>query len=114
MPELKEFHDYKPIGFLTEETLAWLSDPNGIGPATFVPNRNGGQVGIYSGEDFYQLHLAAQRLKAEIVEYTLGERAHLLRCKSIVKDLLAWYDDGQRTMKQLDRIHDVAADLVPR
>ena len=40
------------------------------------------------------------------------ERDYLKRHRAIVKDLLAWYDNGQRNMHELDRIRDMAADLV--
>jgi len=42
---------------------------------------------------------------------TLPQWNHLLRGKALLLDLIAWYGDGQREMKQLDRIYDSAVDL---
>jgi hypothetical protein len=42
---------------------------------------------------------------------TLPEWKHMLRAKAIIKDLLCWYDDGNREMRDLDRIRDAASDL---
>ena len=108
MPGLKEFEAYQPIGYISDETRQWLKDPNAKGPGMFTANRNGqgGMWALYSGADFQRVHALAAHYQ--------DERQHLLRCKSIVKDLLAWYDNGQRTMHELDRILDVAADLVQR
>lgn len=42
---------------------------------------------------------------------TIPEWNHMLRCKSLLKDLLCWYEDGNREMRDLDRIRDAASDL---
>lgn len=42
---------------------------------------------------------------------TLPEWQHMLRAKAIIKDLLCWYENGNREMRELDRIRDAAADL---
>lgn len=42
---------------------------------------------------------------------TLPEWKHMLRGKELLKDLIAWYGNGQRDMKDLDRIYDAATDL---
>lgn len=42
---------------------------------------------------------------------TLPEWKHMLRAKAIIKDLLCWYGNGNREMRELDRIRDAAADL---
>lgn len=113
---LADIEQFKPLGWISDETLKWVHDPNARGPGMFTANRNGqgGVWAIYSGADFQRLYILAESLKYELDEYTRGEREHLLRCKAIVKDLLNWYDNGQRTMHELDRIRDRAADLVQR
>lgn len=42
---------------------------------------------------------------------TLPEWNHMLRAKGIIKDFLSWYDNGNRDMRDLDRIYDKASDL---
>jgi hypothetical protein len=42
---------------------------------------------------------------------TLPEWNHMLRAKAIIKDLLFWYENGNREMRDLDRIRDSASDL---
>jgi hypothetical protein len=113
---LADIEKFEPLGWITDETLKWIKDPNARGPGMFTANRNGqgGVWAIYSGSDFQRLYILAESLKYELDEYTRGEREHLLRCKAIVKDLLAWYDNGARTMRELDRIYDIASDLVQR
>lgn len=113
---LADIEKFEPLGWITDETLKWTKDPDARGPGMFTANRNGsgGMWAIYSGADFQRLYILAESLKYELDEYTRGEREHLLRCKGIVKDLLAWYDNGMRTMHELDAIRDRAADLVPR
>lgn len=113
---LADIEKFQPLGWITDETLKWIHDPNARGPGMFTANRNGqgGVWAIYSGADFQRLYILAESLKYELDEYTRGEREHLLRCKAIVKDLLNWYDNGLRTMQELDRIRDRAADLVQR
>lgn len=59
----------------------------------------------------FRLKIHSESLQYEVDQYTRGEREHLLRFKNIVKDLLAWYDNGLRTAQELDRIRDRAADL---
>lgn len=42
---------------------------------------------------------------------TLPEWQYMIRAKTILKDLLCWYADGNREMRDLDRIKDAASDL---
>lgn len=42
-----------------------------------------------------------------------AEMDYLNRFKTIARDLLDWYDNGRREMKDLDQIRDAAADLFP-
>lgn len=42
---------------------------------------------------------------------TLPQWNNLLRGKALLLDLIAWYGNGQRDMKDLDRIYDTATDL---
>jgi len=42
---------------------------------------------------------------------TLPQWNNLLKGKALLLDLIAWYGNGQRDMKDLDRIYDAATDL---
>jgi len=44
---------------------------------------------------------------------TLPEWRHMLRAKALLLDLIAWYDNGKRDVKDLDRIYDATTDLFP-
>lgn len=50
-------------------------------------------------------------VRADLHDALRAEVDYLKRYRFIVRDLLAWYDNGDRTMHELDRIRDAAADL---
>lgn len=61
----------------------------------------------------YREHACKKCNKAALfaASQTLPEWLHLQRCKSLIKDLLIWYENGNRDHKDLDRIRDAASDL---